>query len=155
RAVAGEMAMSPRKCASGADDDTRLSRCVLEVERCFRERARPCRAPTWPWRDIEFRLGAALRSSGGNERTSVGPFLWRYVSFIWAMDLSLTRAIVISEPLRRSCWRTRARNASSGGLATRTVRWRFRIIFKRMSGSVNFFRLRFPWLVGARLRLAV
>src|ERR1700722_11798983 len=136
------MAMSPRERASGAEAPSFVA--VFGTAKAV-----PCRVARSRLRVAA--LGAAL----GKDSTSVGPFLWRNVSFMWAIAGSLPRQTVISAPCSRSCSRTRARNASSGGRATRTVRWRFRIIFKRMCDSVNFFRLRFPWLVGARLGLTV
>src|SRR5580704_10209232 len=80
---------------------------------------------------------------------------------MWAISASLTRQMATSALPRPSCSRTRRKNNSRGGLATRTVRWRFRIILDEYRGSmklrssVNFFDLWRPGLGRARFRFAI
>src|SRR5207253_854306 len=98
RAVAGEMAMSPRYSPACTVFGPRRSR-------------------------TGFR-----RATMGKDSTSVGPFFLRNISFIRAISASLTRQTVRPASSNPSSFFTWRRNDSSGRLTRRTVRWRFRII---------------------------
>src|SRR5271155_979969 len=64
----------------------------------------------------------------GKDSTSVGPFFLRKASFIRAISASLTKQIVTSESRRSSPSNTLCEKTSRGRRATRTARWRFRIM---------------------------
>src|SRR5579872_4912811 len=93
-------------------------------------RVRAFSVPSAPFVKILFFLVATARLviRTGKDKTSVGPSFFRKASFIRAISESPTKHTVTSESRRPISRFTLFKNASRGRRATRTARWRFRIM---------------------------